>query len=81
MGVRDRADRHEPRYLLMIGVILVLCVLDCALCSYEVYAVRGGVAMSPGKHARRGFGMGCRSAGQLLGARIQVPFQLTRFLS
>jgi len=29
-------DRYEPRYLLLIGLILVLCVLDCAL-SYKIH--------------------------------------------
>jgi hypothetical protein len=28
-------DRYEPRYLLIIGLILALCVLDCAL-SYKI---------------------------------------------
>jgi hypothetical protein len=33
-------DRYETRYLLMIGLILVLCVLDCAL-SYKIHGWGG----------------------------------------
>jgi len=33
-------DRYEMRYLLLIGLILVLCVLDCAL-SYKIHGWGG----------------------------------------
>ena len=33
-------DRYEPRYLLIIGLILGLCVMDCAL-SYKIHGWGG----------------------------------------